>query len=204
MAKIPSNQTKPPRPGSRRTTVERPIPVSGQIDDRNFLIPTGFRFVVNRAPKVSYFGNMVNVPGLELGVAEQPTYLTDIPRPGDKIEFGDLQLRFLIDENLENYLEVQNWMRGIGFPETLDQIYNFQKDGNLTTREPSMLNLYSDGTLTILNQLNRPVFFVKFEGLFPYKLDNVQFDATVPDVPYLTATVSFKYTIYNIEPVECC
>jgi hypothetical protein len=26
-------------------------------------------------------------------------------------------LRFLVDEDLENYLEVQNWMRGLGYPE---------------------------------------------------------------------------------------
>ena len=67
-----------------------------------------------------------------------------------------------------------------------------------------MLNLYSDGTHQILNQLNRPVFYVKFENLFPYQLDDVQFDSTVTDVQYLTATVRFKYTIYNIEPATCC
>ena len=57
--------------------------------------------------------------GLDLGVATQNNYLTDIPRPGEKITFGDLTLSFLVDEDLSNYLEIQNWMRGIGFPEHL-------------------------------------------------------------------------------------
>jgi len=140
---------------------------------------------------------------LNLGVAQQTNYLTDIPRPGEKIDFGDLSLRFLIDENLENYLEVQNWIRGIGFPESLTQIYDFQKTGNIDG-DNDMLNLYSDGTLTILSQLNKPMFYVKFEDLFPYQLSDIQFDATVADVEYLTAEVSFKYTIYNIEPATCC
>jgi len=203
MTKLPSTKTKPPRQGSVRSTRKKKDPLSSQITDRNFLTPTGFLFQVQRMPKISYFGNAINVPGMDLGVALQTNYLTDIPRPGEKLTFNDLTLRFLIDENLENYLEVQNWMRGIGFPETLDQIYDFQKTGNIYD-DGNMLNLYSDGTLSILNQLSQPVFFVKFENLFPYSLDDIQYDATVADVQYLTATVSFKYTIYNIEPATCC
>jgi len=203
MAKLPSTKTKPPRVRATSTTKRRKTPLSSQITDRNFLTPTGFLFQVQRAPKISYFGNRINVPSLNLGVAQQTNYLTDIPRPGEKIDFGDLSLRFLIDENLENYLEVQNWIRGIGFPESLTQIYDFQKTGNING-DNDMLNLYSDGTLTILSQLNKPMFYVKFEDLFPYQLSDIQFDATVADVEYLTAEVSFKYTIYNIEPTTCC
>jgi len=203
MAKLPSTKTKPPRVRATSTTKRRKTPLSSQITDRNFLTPTGFLFQVQRAPKISYFGNRINVPSLNLGVAQQTNYLTDIPRPGEKIDFGDLSLRFLIDENLENYLEVQNWIRGIGFPESLTQIYDFQKTGNIDG-DNDMLNLYSDGTLTILSQLNKPMFYVKFEDLFPYQLSDIQFDATVADVEYLTAEVSFKYTIYNIEPATCC
>ena len=203
MAKLPSTKTKPPRVRATSTTKTRKTPLSSQITDRNFLTPTGFLFQVQRAPKISYFGNRINVPSLNLGVAQQTNYLTDIPRPGEKIDFGDLSLRFLIDENLENYLEVQNWIRGIGFPESLTQIYDFQKTGNIDG-DNDMLNLYSDGTLTILSQLNKPMFYVKFEDLFPYQLSDIQFDATVADVEYLTAEVSFKYTIYNIESATCC
>jgi hypothetical protein len=64
------------------------------------------------------FGNSANIPGMTLGIANQPTYLKDIPTPGDKIEFDDFTIRFLVDENLENYMEIQNWIRGLGFPES--------------------------------------------------------------------------------------
>ena len=97
-----------------------------QVQNKNFLSPTGFRFVLNRAPKVVFFSNQANIPGLNLGVAEQPTYLTDIPVPGDKIQFQDLRLRFLVDEDLENYLEIQHWLRGLGFPDSLKEIYDWQ------------------------------------------------------------------------------
>ena len=35
--------------------------IVGQIENRNFLAPTGFKFQLNRTPKVTYFGNAVNI-----------------------------------------------------------------------------------------------------------------------------------------------
>lgn len=178
-------------------------PLTNQINEVNYLQANGFRFNIQRAPKVGFFGNIINVPGLNLGVAEQSTYLKSVPRPGEVLEFNELTLTFLIDENLKNYLEIQNWMRGIGFPESLNQIYKFQEDGPVDG-DGGDLNLYSDGTLTILNGINRPVFSVKFEDMFPISLSDINFDATLTDVEYLTADVTFKYLLYTIEPFECC
>ena len=84
-------------------------PFEKQISNRNFLSPTGFKFLLNRAPKVSFFGNSANLPAISMGTAIQPTYLKDIDRPGDKVQFGDFNFRFLVDENLENYLEIFNF-----------------------------------------------------------------------------------------------
>ena len=173
---------------------------SNQILNRNFLAPTGFKFTVSRAPKIAYFGNRVNVPSLTLGIAEQSTYLRNIPRPGTEVSFEDLTLTFLVDEGLENYMEIQKWIRGIGYPESLDQIYDFQKDDSHTikAKHSEEINLFSDATLTILDNVNLPKFKVIFDGLFPYSLSTLAFDATQTDLEYFTAEVSFKYNIYNI------
>jgi hypothetical protein len=171
-----------------------------QIQNRNFLSPVGFKFTLNRSPKVSFFSNSANIPGLTLGVANQPTYLKNIDTPGDKIEFDDLTLRFLVDENLENYIEVQNWIRGLGYPESLAEIYNLQSEERyVNTANSKMMDIYSDGTLQVLTSNMNANFSVKFKDLFPYQLSSLEFDATASDVQYLTAEVSFKYTIYNIE-----
>jgi hypothetical protein len=106
----------------------------GQPENRNFLSPTGFKFSLKRTPKVAFFCNSANIPDITLGIAVQPTYLKDIELPGDKLIFGDLTLRFLVDEDLKNYLEIQNWMRGLGYPESLQEIYTFQKTGNINPK----------------------------------------------------------------------
>lgn len=171
-----------------------------QIQNRNFLSPVGFKFTLNRAPKVSFFSNAANIPGLSLGVAVQPSYLKDIDTPGDKIVFGDFNLRFLVDENLENYMEIQDWIRGLGYPESLEEIYNLQSQNRyVDTSNTKMMDIYSDGTLEVLTSSMNTNFNVKFKDLFPVELTSLEFDATSSDVQYFTAEVSFKYTIYTIE-----
>ena len=103
-------------------------------------------------------------------------------------------------EDLKNYLEIQNWMRGLGYPESLEEIYTFQKTGNINAKLDSQrqLGLFSDGTLQVLTNSSIPNFQVVFKDLFPYSLGTLSFDATSTDIQYFTADVSFKYTIYNI------
>ena len=173
--------------------------VAGQPENRNFLSPTGFKFTLKRTPKVAFFCNSANIPDLNLGVAIQPSYLKDIDTPGDKIVFNDLVLRFLVDEDLENYMQIQNWIRGLGFPDSLDEIYNLQREQKyVDTTESKLMNIYSDGTLQVLTSSSNPNFKLKFKDLWPYSLSDLQFDATNTDVQYLTAEVTFKYTIYDI------
>lgn len=174
-------------------------PYRNQIQNRNFLSPVGFKFTLNRAPKTAYFSNNATIPGITLGVANQPNYLTDIPTPGDKMQFEDFTIRFLVDEDLTNYMEIQNWMRGLGFPESLSQIYDLQEDkDNYTKNVRTGMNIYSDGTLMILTSNLNTNFKVIFKDMFPYQLSQLNFDATATDVEYFTADVSFKYMMYNI------
>ena len=174
-------------------------PFENQISNRNFLSPTGFKFLLNRAPKVSFFGNSANLPAISMGTAIQASYLKNIDQPGDKVEFGDFNFRFLVDENLENYLEIYNWIRGLGYPESLKEIYDWQGGvENFLQPDQSQLNLYSDATLQILTSSDNPNFKVVFQDMFPVELSTLNFDATSEDVAYFTAEATFKYTIYNI------
>ena len=169
------------------------------IDNRNFLAPTGFKFSLKRSPGVAFFCNQANIPSLDLGIATQPSYLKDIDVPGDKIQFGDLTLRFLVDEDLVNYMEIQNWIRGLGYPETLQEFDKLEKEAVLPSNYGRVGdNIYSDGTLQILSSNLVAKFNVNFKDMFPYSLSTITFDATDTDIEYFTADVSFKYTIYNL------
>jgi len=172
---------------------------SRQIENRNFLSPNGFRFALRRSPQVAFFCNQANIPDMTLGVATQATYLKDIPVPGDKIEFGDLNLRFLVDEDLGNYMEIQKWIRGLGYPDSLNEFELLEAQAEVFGRyTKDQDNIYSDGTLSILSSNLVPKFQIFFRNLFPYSLSTMTFDATQSDQEYFTADVSFKYAIYTI------
>ena len=175
-----------------------------QIDNRNFLSPVGFKFTLKRSPGVAYFCNSANIPDLNLGVANQPNYLRDIPIPGDKIDFGDLNVRFLVDEDLTNFMEIQKWLRGLGFPEDVQEFRDWEKSGSVPKRNYGRAghDIYSDGTLQILSSNLRAKFNITFKDLWPYSLTTLSFDATDTDIEYFTADVSFKYTMYNITDLE--
>jgi hypothetical protein len=119
-------------------------PFVNQIQNRNFLAPVGFKFTLAKYPKVAFFSNSARIPELSLGTAIQPSYLKDIDVPGEKLTYGDLTIRFLVDENMQNYMAMHNWLKGIGFPETPQQfaVQTTDKDG---LRDP--LEVSSDGSL---------------------------------------------------------
>jgi hypothetical protein len=170
-----------------------------QIQNRNFLSPVGFKFTLAKYQKVGFFCNSAKIPEISLTTVIQDNYLKDLDIPGTKPSYGDLTLRFLVDENMENYMIIHNWLIGLGFPETTQQYKNLISDED---GEEDIKNSYSDGTLHILNSNFNTFRKVNFKDLFPVSLTSLEFDATQTDVQYFTAIATFKYTIYTISNNE--
>ena len=166
-----------------------------QIQNRNFLSGVGFKFNLTKCPKVDFFSNSAIIPELSLELAQQASYLKNIAVPGERLNFGDFTLRFLVDENMENYQSIYDWITGLGFPETTKEFADIIKDKD-GQRDPK--EAFCDGTLRILNSNYREVAKVKFKDLFPISLSSLDFDATNTDVQFFTAQATFKYTIYDL------
>ena len=166
-----------------------------QIENRNYLSSVAFKFNLAKYPKVDFFSNSATIPQLTLQLATQATYLKDIDVPGDKLTYGELNVRFLVDENLENYMAMHDWLTGLGFPESAQEFINKTTDEN---GQRDLKEQYSDGALHILNSNYNDIAIVKFKDLFPIYLTSLEFDATESDVNYFTADITFKYTIYDI------
>jgi len=168
---------------------------SKQIQNRNFLSPVGFKFTLSKKPEVAFFCNSARIPELTLSLVQQSSYLKDLDIPGGKLQYGDLVIRFLVDEDMVNYMAIHNWLTGLGFPETTKQYKDLIAEENNTQ---DIKKGFSDGSLYILDSSYNTTAVVKFKDLFPVSLSSLDFDSTQTDVQYFTADVSFKYTIYNI------
>ena len=184
----------------------------------DYASPTQFKFSVIKLPKVEYFCTAANLPGINLGTAEQITPLKDIPLPGDRLQYDTLNIQFLVDENLENYREIHGWLTGLGFPKDNEQFRNLQNAGS--DRFPTTKNvglnkelgsikkavqddggLYSDATLFVLTSKNNANLEVRFRDLYPVSLSGLDYNQQETDIQYLTANVTFAYKIYEFATV---
>ena len=178
-------------------------PFDKQIANRNYMSPLGFKLIITKTPKVDFLCQSANIPSISMGTAVQPTYLKDIPVPGDKVLYDDLNVRFLVDEKMENYLAIHKWITGLGYPESLGQYNQLKTDDKRTDRRVNdsadpLYFQYSDATLQVLNSNYKPSVLINFKDAFPISLSTLDFDVTTRDYNYFTAEVTFKYTIYNI------
>ena len=188
-------------------------PLNRQPTKLDYTSPTQFRFVINQLPKVEYFTVAANVPGITLGSATYATPLKDIPYPGEKLTYEDLTLTFIVDENLENYIEMHTWLTAIGFPKDRSQFREFRSEtsnvktstfgeskdiGDVGASTPERA-MYSDAIMTILTNKNNPVVECRFADVFPISLSGLAYNQNITDVDYLTAEVTFKYQLYEIK-----
>ena len=142
-----------------------------------------------------------------------PTGLKDIPIPGEKVSYQDLAISFLVDENLNNYKEIHDWIIALGFPQNHTQFADLQAVGAdrypgttsgavvPITNTPVPLaegGTYSDATLTVLNSKNIAVTEIRFNNIFPTSLGSLSYDVQASDVNYLQASVDFSYMYYEI------
>ena len=172
-----------------------------QISNRNFLSPGGFRFTLAKYPKVAYFCQSANIPAISVGELTQPTPFRPIPFEG-VLSYQTLSLRFLVDENLENYLIIHNWMRGLGVPEKFQERQELI-DSSVNNRTKGIGEKeFADGTLTVLNSNFQPKFNVVFKDMFPISLNTLEFDAAVSDTDYFNSVVEFNYLQYEIQSLE--
>ena len=171
----------------------------------NYLRPNAFRFSIKNLPSVAFTCQSANLPSLALGYTTQPTPFLDIPHVGDKNVFGDFTIRFIITEDMSNYIELYEWLVALGFPNDYNQYRNFT--GERLNRFPfvksasgsSIAIAYSDATLTILDSNNVPKTNINFKDVFPTSVEALDFDITSSSVDYFVGIASFKYKLFDIE-----
>ena len=161
-----------------------------QPDNINLLSPVGFRFNIEYLPQTNWFLTSVNLPGISLGEVVQPTPLMPTQVPGNDLTWEPLNVTFLVDENLNNWREMYDWLIGIGFPNEYSE-YKTQK----------AKQIYSDATLTILNSNMNSNYIIQFKDLFPTSVSEVSFDSASGDIEGIKATATFRYLTYSYEKV---
>lgn len=164
--------------------------ISEDIKDRyperiNALLPTYYRFSIARLPNTVYFCQTASLPTVTMSEVLMPTPFMAIKNPS-KLDFDELSITFVVDEEMKNWLEIFNWMRSCTNVEDYEEF------------KPTNTHL-STANLIILNSAKNPKINVTFEGLYPRTLGSIDFSSTVIDPEPFQCTATFAYRNYNIE-----
>ena len=157
-----------------------------QPSNRNFLNPIGYLLKLEKFEGVDFFCQTANVPDITMPTTEVASQFRNLPIiPGGGVTFGDFVVSFIVDEDLKNYNSIASWIRDNG---NADQMQR-------TTAKDDIL---TNAQLQIVTSQYNPAFTVDFRNIFPVSLTGLQFDATVSDVEYITATATFKHQQFFI------
>jgi hypothetical protein len=172
--------------------------LANQPTNLNYLSPLGFRFSVNRIAIFTHFVQTINIPDLVFGNIGLVTPFVKLPVPGDQIQFGELSASFKVDEDMQAYTDIYDWMIALGYPDNFNQ-YRAVAPINAPAADSTSKGNYSDATLTILSSAYNPIVEVVFYDIFPISLGGMTFDSRMSTVDHLEASVSFAYKRFEVK-----
>ena len=166
-----------------------------EVTNKNFLSPLNFKFIMKRAPHINFFVQNITVPGLSLPTAETPTPLVSLPFAGEHLSYDNLEISFRVDEDLQNYLELHNWLRSQGKLEYSE--YKTLSETPIIIGE----GLKSDISVTLLTSNRQANYEFIFRDAFPVSLSSINLTSSAEDIDYVQASASFRYTYFDISKI---
>jgi len=157
----------------------------------NYLQPTSFKITIDRKnfPNLEFFCQDFTHPGMIMNSVEVPyKKIQAIPFIGDKLTFNELLANIILDENMEAYNEMYNWMRT-----NLDNNENSRLESE-GLRPPSV----SDITLSILSSHNNQTKQVRYIDCMPTALTDIQFQSTASGTEFITFGASFRFSYFEL------
>lgn len=173
--------------------------INNQPENLNLLQTVAFETNFLRIPNCSYFCQRVSIPGMVVGSAVQATSFSDVPVEGDKLTFDQLSISFLVDEDMQNYQEMYNWLVSISFPDNFTQFTSLKKSPNEKT---AVDGLSSDVNVVIHTNKANPNYNISFKDVFPISLGAIEFDASASSLEPIVVEASFLFTsVFSIQKV---
>lgn len=160
--------------------------------NQNYLKVSSFQFKLKKAPKVTFNCQAGPLPGLtfdSIPVLGGRGGTVPLQVAALNPTYEDLELRFLVDEKIENWIEIHNWMV------STQSAKNY---GGADGKVDGPIKALSDATLMIISSAMNPIVQIDFHNCFPKSLSGIDFDSSTSDSEPVVATATFAYQGYNI------
>ena len=159
-----------------------------QPTNLNQLNVVSFDVTFSRLPAVQYFCQRISLPTVVLGETNEPSPFMNNPLEGDTLTFEAMTLSFIVDEDLQNYISIYEWMTALGFPREYGQFAALKEPstGSTTTK-------YSDLTIVLHTNKSNPNYRIRFTDCFPTSISSIQFDATPTGMDPIVVDATFNF-----------
>lgn len=163
--------------------------LQNQPSDRNLLQRTRFKMNIQRLPTTTFHCQSINIPSLQIGIAEQTTLFNPIPRPAGSVSHDILKVAFLVDETLKSWLDIRTWLM---------QCSDYK---DFTEYQPPSQHFDSKLVILINSSKHNPTHRITFENAFPVILSSIDLDSSDPISDYIVAHAGFAFTSYSVESI---
>lgn len=164
--------------------------------NQNKLAPNKFTLNFSRLPNMQFFVQTASVPGISLSETPITNPFVDIYSPGEKAIYDLLTVTFIVDEDIQAWKEIHDWIRAMTFPKEFSEYRDLSRLSRYSKPE---FPQFSDASLTLLTSSNKANYRFKFYDCFPTSLSTFIMSTTDGPDTTLTADATFRYNYYDIE-----
>lgn len=155
----------------------------------NYMQPTGFKVIIDRRhfPNLAFFAQSVVHPDMTLQSAVASYKRVDQRFAGDKLQFGELSMQLIMDEDMQAYQEMYNWIESL--------VDEARKPTHLKAKEARPLE--ADISLTTMSSHNNGQKRFIYKDALPTTLGSISFETTAGD-QFISFPVSFAFSYFEI------
>lgn len=156
------------------------------MTDSTINLTANNNFILNipELPIISEMAQDVLIPNTTLMQAVVPYSQLDIPMVGDKIEYGDIDVGFIMDENFDGYVEIWNWMNIMAGTDTAVE---------------NRFEYYCDVSVIILNNEKEKIRTFVFKDCWPTSISALAMNSDAGGEP-LSAILTLAFADMYITP----
>jgi hypothetical protein len=157
--------------------------------------PTGFKVIIDRKnyANLEFFVQSISHPGATVPAIETSyKRISSVPQPGGQMEYGELTMDVMLDEDMNSYTEMYNWMLRLVNLEQIDRRNNF-------AGKVSDTPTYADIKVVALTGHNNSNKTFTYVDCIPVAIGDIRFEAQNQSVEFITFPASFRFSYFDIQ-----
>ena len=175
------------------------------------LVKNKFALAFNKIKEFSLNVQSTQIPAVTIVPVKLENPFIDRLAPGTKPVYSDLSVTFVVDDVMNSYGMIYDWMRSFApvdmtfdeslvprkefdsYRKDLQDVYDYAKE-----KSNGAIDYYDIATLLVSNSGGIPELEVRFFDIFPVSLTELPLDTRAESDELILCTATFNYWYYTI------